>query len=335
MDYAEILAELEKGLTGNCEHDARYLEGKALEYREHEYSKEILRGIGRMLYKLLPEKGRNELNDSLVENSVGLEDLYQQALGLARAGSFLKAEEIMTGVLDKINGTFEPDMANVYLSFDDAFQGSLYADIFEEKRNIHPTPKNYAAYYFFHGQLLIELGKPHAAITSLLKAVEFNPVNCRFLLELGDAYRRTGDLDNFYAVALQALDYALEYPQLARCYRDFGYYYIERQEFDSAVVLYWLSTYFKDDEMARRELGYIREQTGMEPAEPSTAVIEQTCSALGIRIGPNPQVIDTAITLGKLAQQMGKRDLGLYCYQLAYNLTGEESILAMIQALLA
>ncbi|KUO79023.1 MAG: hypothetical protein APF81_24505 [Desulfosporosinus sp. BRH_c37] len=333
MDYIEILAELENGLTGNYERDTGYLEAKALEYREHEYSREILRGIGRMLYKLLPEEAQEEMGDVLAVDNIGLEDLYQQALRLAREGSFLQAEEIMAGLLNKINGTFESDEASVYMSFDDAFQGSLYADIYEEKREIRAIPRNHATYQFFHGQLLIELGSPDAAIKPLMKAVELNPVNCLYLLELGDAFRRTDDLDYFRAVALRALDCALDNSLLARCYRDLGYYYSENREFDSAPALYWLSICFKDSEMARTELSYIGEQTGTEPAEPSDEAIEQICSKLGIRIGPNPQVIDTSITLGKLALQMGKTDLGRYCYQVAYGLTGDESILEILHSL--
>lgn len=333
MDYLKILKDLKNGLTGNFERDSQYLKEKAQEYREHKDSKEILRGIGRILYKLLPQEDKKELDNVMAECSDALEEAYHKALNLARNRELLKAEEIMTGVLNSINGTFEPDLAVVYMSFNDAFQGSLYTEIYEEKREIRPIPNNYAAYYFFYGQLLIELDRSEAAVTPLLRAVEFNPVNCRYLLELGDAFRRTGDLENFREVSLRALDVALDNAQLARCYRDQGYYYIEKREYESAAALYWLSIYFMDSEMARAELNYIGKQIGSEPVEPSTEWIEKVCDRLGIPMGPNPKVIDTAITLGKLAMQMDKKDLGEYCYQLAYDLTGDEMILKIIDSL--
>lgn len=333
MDYLKILQELENGLTGKVEHDTLYLKEKAQEYRGHKDSKEILRGIGRILYKLLPEEDKKVSDKVMAEGRDILDESYHQALNLAKQRDLLKAEEIMTVVLNSINGTFEPDLTVVYMNFDDAFQGSLYTEIYEEKREIRPLPRNHAAYYFFYGQLLIELARPEGAVTPLLKAVEFNPVNCQYLLELGDAFRRTGDLENFREVSLRALDVAIDNAQLARCYRDQGYYYIEKREYESAASLYWLSIYFMDSEMARTELKYIGEQIGSEPVEPSNEGVEKVCRDLRIPLGPNPKVIDTALTLGKLALQMNKKDLGEYCYQLAYDLTGDEKILELLDSL--
>lgn len=61
-DYHQIMTEITSNLTGDPEKDKAYLLSKCDEYKTHEMSKEILRGIGRLIYTILPDDVREGLD---------------------------------------------------------------------------------------------------------------------------------------------------------------------------------------------------------------------------------------------------------------------------------
>lgn len=56
MTYHEIMKEIASGLTGDPETDTIYLKGKVETYQSHEAADEILPGIGKMMFELLPDE---------------------------------------------------------------------------------------------------------------------------------------------------------------------------------------------------------------------------------------------------------------------------------------
>ena len=53
--------EITSGLTGNPEQDMKYLKETSEKYKDHQYSQEILRAIGRLMYEMIPDDKRAEV----------------------------------------------------------------------------------------------------------------------------------------------------------------------------------------------------------------------------------------------------------------------------------
>ena len=67
MTLDTILKEITAGLTGNSKDDLAYLKSQMGKYKDHELSQEILRACGRLMYDLIPDNKKKEL-ENLIEN---------------------------------------------------------------------------------------------------------------------------------------------------------------------------------------------------------------------------------------------------------------------------
>lgn len=73
MNLDTILKEITAGLTGNSKDDLAYLKGQMENYKDHELSQEILRACGRLMYELIPEDKKKELENLIGNDAKGTE----------------------------------------------------------------------------------------------------------------------------------------------------------------------------------------------------------------------------------------------------------------------
>lgn len=78
-DYHEIMTEITSQLTGDVKEDTKYLMAKCEEYKTHEMAKEILRGIGRLMYDIIPEDKREEINQAISNDNLGWKAALDEA----------------------------------------------------------------------------------------------------------------------------------------------------------------------------------------------------------------------------------------------------------------
>lgn len=93
-DYHQIMTEITSQLTGNTEEDIRYLTAKCEEYKTHEMAKEILRGIGRLMYDIIPEDKREEINQAINNDSLGWKAALDEANFCIYKKDFYKASRM-------------------------------------------------------------------------------------------------------------------------------------------------------------------------------------------------------------------------------------------------
>ena len=65
--------DISSKLTGDSDQDVKYLMSIGKQYKDHRYSKEILRAIGRMLYDVMPENKKEELGKGYNASSAHLD----------------------------------------------------------------------------------------------------------------------------------------------------------------------------------------------------------------------------------------------------------------------
>ena len=102
MDFDTIMREITSGLTGEPEHDIPYLQEQCQNYKDHEFSTEILRACGRMTFQLIPEDKKEPLNELLKKNDMGFKAAVEEAQFNIYKKNYDVALKILEGILEKI-----------------------------------------------------------------------------------------------------------------------------------------------------------------------------------------------------------------------------------------
>ena len=73
MDFDQIMSEITAGLTGDEAKDIPYLEEQAERYKDSEYAMEVGRACGRLLFEIIPEEKREELDRLLQKQGLAVD----------------------------------------------------------------------------------------------------------------------------------------------------------------------------------------------------------------------------------------------------------------------
>ena len=163
---------------------------------------------------------------------------------------------------------FSPDGDSIWMDFHSMLDGLLYQDYFSEEidgREIRRHPMRPGKYLYTYGSLLIEAGRAGEAVEPLERLVSLDPVCPAYLFELGEAYKRTGRLQEAFDASAWALSCASSEAEMARCYRNMAFCLSETAQYEEAVLLCRLSLRFQPSSSAEAELAWIARKTGTPP----------------------------------------------------------------------
>ena len=229
-------------------------------------------------------------------------------------------------------GMFEDDKVSEYHYFTNPLEEILIRKYFGAKKELRYIPDNQPLLdlYYVYGFLLLETKDYENAERYLKKANKINPVSARIILELTEIYRmHTYNYNEYFIRTTDALQYAY-YPQdIARCYRNLGYYYIEENQMKTAMALFIYSMEYEASPLAYTEIKYIQSKNdNMElPLNECIKIIEDK----KIQIGPNPFILET---LDEFIKEYGQNKLYnqlLYFLELKFDLTNDSQTLKQIQ----
>jgi tetratricopeptide (TPR) repeat protein len=154
------------------------------------------------------------------------------------------------------------------------------------------------------------------AETALKEALQINPVSTKIILELCDIYKmRTPTFNKFYFYTMDALKYAYSGYELARIYRNLGFYYYEENNIKLTIACYMHSLKFENDPFVVQRI---------EQLENNYKIIltDEECQELmqdkHIKLGAHPFIIEN---LEKLAMEEN--------FKYAYITTGTENATAI------
>ena len=186
--------------------------------------------------------------------------------------------------------------------------------------------------YYIYGTLLLENDDFAKAEEYLLKALRINPVSSKTILSLADIYKsKTRTYNRFFLYNVDALKFAYRNKDIARAYRNFGFFYVEENQLDIAAVFYDFSLNFDFNKQAFRELEYIKSR-GFN-TEINRKDAERIIGSKNIQVGVNPFIIDTLkIICADLENKKYYRG-ALYFYRILYDLTKDNHILGKINSI--
>ena len=289
MDLDEvnkIMAKIETELTGDPDQDMDILNEWGERYRGDPDAEPLLLEIGKRLFRLaMDEEGSlpDEIYQDMVETA---DEDYEEACELIRKHQYEEALSKLL-VLSEVIRIYPLPEGTIWMDFDSYLDALNFQDYYADSigdREIGRHPMHPAKMLFTAGSLLIEMDRAEEAVGILERLLELDPVCPRYLFELGEAYKRTGQIKEAAENALYSLSCAATRVDLARGYRDLAYCLSETGAYEDAVMLYLLSLRYEASRQAQSELAWIRKKAGISADGYNDASILQRCGELGIPV---------------------------------------------------
>ena len=187
--------------------------------------------------------------------------------------------------------------------YNEPFEEILDAHFCDPRLEIQVTDRPIPRVYFLCGSALIERRQIDEAHEVLERGLVYNPVDFDLVSEYITTVQLTGNLEEFKRLSEEAFRIAFRARDIARCYRNLGFYYIEEKEYRTAVVCYALSNRYHAGSEAAGELEYIASETGGDLKPPTDAEIVTEAETHGIPLVPNESVVTLAAIYARYHQK--------------------------------
>lgn len=336
MSFDEIMKEITSGLTGDNEKDIKYLDEQCEKYKNHKYSIEIIRACGRMIFDLISEDKKSEFIRLIDNDFKSIDAVIKEIHFNIFEKNYEKALKLSTALVEKAesNMSFENDTFSEYFTFDNAFEEILYKYHNESQKTIRHASVQYGEIFFIHGNLLFEHKRISEAREYLAKALRWNPASCTFAFEYIETFKVERKMADFYKLTVQQLKYAYLPKDVARCFRNLGYYYIEINEYSVAAACYYISLcYDGENTLAHSEMIYIERIAPNGYKKPTVELIEQYNKQYDLPIGADEDVVGLSYAYGQGAIKEGYLDMGIYFLDIYCNLTHDKKIIKQLEEL--
>ncbi len=324
--YNEIIDEIKSNLTGNKEKDKEFLKSQMVKYADSDYGQEIVLEIGRLMWDFLSDEEKSEFI-KISDNENPIKDAFMEAKHYIDLHDLKTALNILDSFFKIFPFGFNDDKINEYHSFSNPIEEILFNEYIKTNKELRFIPPNqpYVELYYLYGFLLIEFSRFDEAENILDHAIKLNPVNSQILLERAEIFKFKEKWVSFLDYSQKALNVAYSSADLARSYRNLGFYYIESEDFELATALFNYSLSIEYSGTAFSELEYIK-QLGHKNTIGESRMME-LLESNNIQIGPNP-IIFSILSQLIIEADLNKNNNALsYFYEIYYDLTGDEEVL--------
>lgn len=335
MNLQNIMNQIESGLTGDPQRDARYLYDQVEQYKNTEYAGDVARGCAEILRQMMPENERRKM-DMLLRQDTEINDAMNKAQAQMNQGHMNDARKILADEIKKVeqDKLYQDDTEAEFRSFEDPFEQVIYLYRSKTKRRIERADEAVGRLYFLNGYLLSENAEMGAARSSYRKALHYNPVSSTIGLQIADTYKQEGKLNRFANATMDVLHNAFTTKSIAQCMRNLGYFFSEKEEWQAALAFNCLSLTFEEEsEEAKHEIDYISSQAeaaGIELHEPRPEDFKEYEGRYGFLTHADPDVIGIAWSTGKHNYEEGDLRTAKYFLNIVYELTRDEETKAML-----
>lgn len=258
--YEEIVNEIHSNLTDNKEENIKYLKSQAEKYKKHPMAHEIIKEIGRLFTRNLDEEKLQELNNA-IENDVTSH--LDNGIKYLKNGDLNNAETELNKFVDISKVMFKDDRVYKYFTPRNPIEYMLILND-EKGKEFKETGADFSIGYTYLGSIAVEKKNFSKAREMLKQALKWNPYNTEAIFEEIEIYKMEGKLEEYKKATLETIQKIYNPLDMARFYRNLGYYYIERQEWELAKAIYLYSMRFDNGEKAQHELIYIMQQTNSQ-----------------------------------------------------------------------
>lgn len=265
--FDEVMESITSGFVGDWETDRSYLVKQMEIYKEHPFSREILRACGRLLYSMMPEDKRQEIGQVIDNHRSAAEATLEEVAFNIKQGEWGRALELIEPLAEKMDelvasGWSSDDSKNRYFDFRNVIDEFVWRAHNDEERVIRPAAEPFAKVYLTYGSCLFEAQRYDDAIVACGKAIRWNPADVGLRFELGENYKRLGDMDSYEQVLRDLHPYIATANDLAHYHRAMGYYCIEQRHLRIAAAHLLTSLLFENSNLPLSEVMYIKMECG-------------------------------------------------------------------------
>lgn len=340
MELEQILQEISAKLTGDNKSDIAYLFQAVEKYRDHQLGTEIIREIRRMIFERLPEKEQEEWSELLQQDiKKSFYSKFDEVKEKVRNGEYetaLSIIEPITKDLEKMIslGLCQDDSVSEYRHFSSLFEEVLYKELYHPTRTIRGVFLPIGTAFSICGSVLIDLNRAESARLALGKARQWEPMNVSLAFEYAETYKQQGNMEKFLQTTRKVYEIIYKKTDLARFYRNIGYYFIEKKLWVEAMGVFILSLNFDAKSTAASgEMAYIEEKAGKKIEWPKIEEIKEICQKYDIPFGPNTNVAALAYRYGKALFDEKMSDYAKYFLEIAYSMVPAPEIKKMLDSL--
>lgn len=256
-DYDEIINEIIGNLTKDKQKNIEYLTKQAKIYKNHSMSYEIIKEIGRQITNNLKENELQEINNVIHKNIISH---LENGIELMQNRKFSDAEKELNEFVSITKYMFKNDKIYKYFAPANAIQYMLILND-ENGKEFKETGIDFSIGYTYLGIIAVEQHNINKAREALKQALQWNPYNMSAMFEDIEIYKIEGKLEDYRNKTVESINKIYNPIDLARFYRNLGYYYIENKQWDLAKAIYCYSIRISNNDKAQNELIYIMQKT--------------------------------------------------------------------------
>ena len=333
MDFDAIMTEITSGLTDDPEKDIKYLMEQSEKYKDHEMNKEILRAIGRLIAQRIPEEKMKEFQNLIDKDMTGHKAVLEEVDFCIYKKDFEKALSLLNPLIEKTKGMFVDDSKSEYHNFEEPFEVNLYKFLMKPEKEIRPASFPFTEVYIRQAGILFELGRHEEAIASCEKVLKWNPMHAGAMFELMENKKMLGDMDSYLHLTQEAFKKVFRPGDLAHCYRNMAYWFVEHELYREAMGCLLISLQFEQNQVAQSELFYIQAKAGSKIKPPTEKQFGTISKKYGFPVGPDQDVVGLAYTLGKICLENNDYEMARYFWTILNNLVHDEDLTKMMEML--
>jgi tetratricopeptide (TPR) repeat protein len=287
------------------------------------------------MYQILPEDMKQEFSQAFSNTKLSKGTVLDEVKTKVHEGNLEEAESMIQTILPP-EGMYQEDKVSVYFAFNNPIEEIYYKSKFKQKKEIRIIPDIDLEVFLTYAYIMIEKQRLDEAMDLLERGLEYNPLETKLLFEKGEILKLRKDWDGFQEVTDLCLEYSYSSENVARAYRNYGYMFIELEDYDSAICCYLMSLQYDQSDMAQSQLFYISQVTNNQiNPEDYFESIEDVFDERKIRLRANPELLQIAYGLGIQCEEEGVYDEAFYCYSIIYDLTASAEIKEKLQEIKA
>ena len=203
----------------------------------------------------------------------------------------------------------------------------MYHHLYSTDKDVRKAVFSYTEAYLVYGSVLVDLERIEEAQAVLRKGLKWNPVSFSLNSEYIETFKMLGRIDEFYELSKKAIKLAYRPKNLARCYRNLGYYFVEKERYSEALGCYRFSNvYDKDAKQSQSEMYYILGMTDGKVKEHSIEEFKNYSKLYDFPLGVDNDIMGLSLCYGEDFLKKGHKEAAKYLYQIAYDMVNDEKL---------
>ena len=260
-----------------------------------------------------------------------INSMYNKCKNLVTKKDYKNAREAIKELIDAVEPLYISPLKKYY-SFNHILDSYYYSYFFKDTEELNYAMHNINDYYRLYGFIFMHLERYDEASVAYNKALLYNPVDVDTYFQLGELYKKTGNIRGVKKISFEVYNYCCSRATMAHFYRNLGYYYLENYKPETALALYIYSNIFYETKQALSEIDFLKStvpslnDTHIFSLKKDIKKLQSILEENNIPTGPNPDTIGITYRVGQLEMQALNYENACDCFTLVYDLTLDKDV---------